>query len=237
MIINKSKLKYDGVLKDINKTKKYKGFPITNEYKYLGVVIDKDLRFKTMIDNYVKKTWSITGRLFPITSQGDFSERSFLFSVLNGPFVDQLWLPLNYCSNKNVENKIINEILWGFKLFTILRKKTYNNVAKYLLPFDIEVRKFNQFERILSKINKKDENFSPCIRPNREIDHDLRFIKKSYLKKDIKKLKFYPYYIDISANFSKIGFKNASGDRVTFDYNKDLSFNLMNLLNEETINF
>ena len=91
MIINKSKLKYNRVLKEINKTKKYKGFPITNEYKYLGVVIDKDLRFKTMIDNYVKKTKSITGRLFPITSQGDFNERSFLFSVLNGPFVDQLW--------------------------------------------------------------------------------------------------------------------------------------------------
>ena len=74
MIINKSKLKYNGVLKEINKTKKYKGFPIINEYKYLGVVIDKDLRLKTMIDNYVKKTKSITGRLFPITSQGDFSE-------------------------------------------------------------------------------------------------------------------------------------------------------------------
>ena len=91
MIINKTKLKYNGVVKEINKTKKYKGFPITNEYKYLGVVIDKDLRFKTMIDNYVKKTKSIAGRLFPITSQGDFNERSFLFSVLNGPFVDQLW--------------------------------------------------------------------------------------------------------------------------------------------------
>ena len=43
--------------------------------------MDKDLKFNSMINNYAKKTKNITGRLFPITSQGDFSERSFLFTV------------------------------------------------------------------------------------------------------------------------------------------------------------
>ena len=186
-----------------------------------------------MIDNYIKKTKSIAGRLFPITSQGNFSERSFLFSVLNGTFVDQLWLPLNYYSNPNVGKRIINEILKGFKSFTIIRKKCYNNVAKHLLPFNIEARKFKKFERILDKINKKDASFSTCIWPIREIDHDFWVIKKSGLKKNIKKLKFYPFPIDISANFSKIGFIYINGDRVSFNYNKDLNFNLMNLLFEK----
>ena len=118
-----------------------------------------------------------------------------------------------------------------------MRRKCYNNVAKYLLPFDIEVRKFDQFERIINKIKKKDEHFSPCKRPIREIDHDLRVAKKSYLKRDLKKIKFYPFQVDISANFSKIGFKNVLGNRIDFNYNKDLNFNVMNLLSEETVNF
>ena len=62
------------------------------------------------------------------------------------------------------------------------------------------------------------------------VDHDFRVLKKCCLKKYLKRLKFYPFKIDISNNFSKVGLIDDKNERIAFNNNINIDENLNNLL-------
>lgn len=158
----------------------FKGYPIVEEYKYLGTILDEKLTLKKQLDHIEKKVCYLTKSLRPMLNSSSLEMAKNMWQIFILPLFE-FCLPLlaNENSNSNIERVKLNTRK-TFRKFTFLSSRLPERVINNLMGYDItkrmtfmeEVSKIKWERRkqnlpftdrdvpsSIRELNKKDENW------------------------------------------------------------------------------
>ena len=118
----------------------YEGFPICQEYKYLGLILSSKLYMTPQLNFIWRKTNEIYQKLSPFLFSSDLDSRKSMWQIFIQPLIEFI-LPLyKWEKAKNNVNKADSIIRKSFKLFTGLKVNTSNEVVDLLSGYNFRQR-------------------------------------------------------------------------------------------------
>ena len=132
----------------------YKKFPILQEYKYLGVIIDKTLNFEKALKKVEEKCTIQCARLYIINKCISIADRLFLFLVFICPQYDLLAPQIPFGS-KNWPQKVTVSQKKMLKRMLLIRKRAEHRILDCLNPINQDKRRNLNIKRIYYKLIKR----------------------------------------------------------------------------------
>jgi hypothetical protein len=115
-------------------------FPVSNEYKYLGLKLSSKLTMRSQLQFIKDKSESLYRKLSPFLHKAELDSRKSLWQLFIQPLVEFL-LPLYFWETSYTWIQKANSIIrCSFKLFTGLKVNTSNKVVDILSGFNIQKR-------------------------------------------------------------------------------------------------
>ncbi len=144
--INKNK---SAVLEFIHRSKRvtvlkvgaiFEGYPIVDEYKYLGTWFNQKLTLSTQLQHILKNTYFIRNRLSPVLYNASLDLRKNLWQVFVLPMYEFI-IPL-YCNEKaKTKRQLLEKLLRkSFKSYTGLKKTVDTNLINDMMGYNLEDR-------------------------------------------------------------------------------------------------
>ena len=118
----------------------YEGIPIVEEYKYLGLIVDKKLTCQPQLKHIEKKTTYQCTALWPILKVISLSKRITLWTILIRPLFEMVIFPFNAERTKNGLKLVRQKVRWSFKKFCLLKRNIDNKTIEELMDFNFNER-------------------------------------------------------------------------------------------------
>ncbi len=166
--------KKSGIVEFVDRTMKLKlkdqtfqGFPICNEYRYLGLKLTNKLSMKNQLNFIWWKAKEIHKRLCPFLLNAELDSRKNFWQMFVQPLIEFV-LPLYQCEpTKSNINKADSIIRGTFKLFTGLNSRTSNEIVDFLSGYNFKLRARLIYDISLKKwdFRKKGKQFCYKLLP------------------------------------------------------------------------
>ena len=142
--------KKSGIIEFIPRSKSYpsslrtdtlfEGIPVVNEYKYLGLILDKKLTCQPQLQHIERKTTYQCTALWPILKAVSLSQRITLWTILIRPLFEMLIFPFHIEKTKSGIGLVRRKVRWSFKKFCLLKSNIDNKTIEALMDFDFNKR-------------------------------------------------------------------------------------------------
>src|SRR5688572_20539823 len=116
------------------------GYPIVNQYKYLGTWLNEKLTLNTQIKHIRKKTNFIRSRLSPALYNASLDFRRNMWQIFVLPSYEFIIPLFYYETSKTNQQKLLTMLRSSFKSFTGIQKTASTNLINDLMAYDIEKR-------------------------------------------------------------------------------------------------
>ena len=116
------------------------GYPIVNQYKYLGTWLDQKLTMDTQLQHINKKAYFIRHRLSPTLYNSSLDFRRNLWQVFVLPLFEFILPPYSYEEAESAKKKVELSLRKTFKCFTGLKKMVRTDLTNDLMAYNIQDR-------------------------------------------------------------------------------------------------
>jgi len=137
----------------------FKGIPIVEKYKYLGLWINSKLNIKDHITHIKQKAEFQTIKLWPLLKNTSLDFRMNLWTILIRPLFEMLTCLYKNENSRSNREMIVRLLRVAFKKFALLKKNVSKYMVEKLMNFDFEKRaeevfKINQIKWEARKLNQ-----------------------------------------------------------------------------------
>ena len=167
--------KKSGIIEFIPRSKSYpsslstgtifEGIPVVDEYKYLGLIVDKKITCQPQLKHIEKKTTYQCTALWPILKAISLSKRITLWTMLIRPLFEMVIFPFSAERTKSGLELVRQKLRWSFKKFCLLKRNIDNKTIEGLMDFNfnerttqvVRITKIKWELRIKGKIPSKED--------------------------------------------------------------------------------